>query len=62
MTGAVKEWNETRCQLKLQQRLKTKHMEVICQAQELSSNQLVTQRYNLRPRENLNVPARFLDD
>ena len=31
-------------------------------AQEPPSNQLVTQRYNLRSRENLNVPARYLDD
>ena len=31
-------------------------------AQEPPSNLLVTQRYNLRSRENLNVPARYLDD
>ena len=31
-------------------------------AQELPSNQLATQRYNLRSMENLNVPARYLDD
>ena len=31
-------------------------------AQESPSNQLVTQRHNLRSRENLNVPARYLDD
>ena len=31
-------------------------------AQEPPSNQLVTQRYNLRSRENRNVPARYLDD
>ena len=31
-------------------------------AQEPPSNQLVTQRYNLRSRENFNVPARYLDD
>ena len=31
-------------------------------AQEPPSNQLVTQRYNLRSTENLNVPARYLAD
>ena len=31
-------------------------------AQESPSNQLVTQRYNVRSRENLNVPARYIDD
>ena len=31
-------------------------------AQGPPSNQLVTQGYNLRSRENLNVPARYLDD
>ena len=31
-------------------------------AQEPHSNQLVTQRYNFRSRENLNVPARYRDD
>ena len=31
-------------------------------AQEPPSNQMVTQRYNLRSRGNLNVPARYLDD
>ena len=31
-------------------------------AQEPPSNQLVAQRYNLISRENLNVPARYLDD
>ena len=31
-------------------------------AQEPPSNRLVTQRYNLRSWENLNVPARYLDD
>ena len=30
--------------------------------QEPPSNQLVTQRYNLRSRENFNVPGRYLDD
>ena len=31
-------------------------------AQEPPSNQMVTQRYNLRSRGNRNVPARYLDD
>ena len=31
-------------------------------APESPSNQLVTQRYNVRSRENLNVPARYIDD
>ena len=31
-------------------------------AQEIPSNHLVTLRYNLRSRENLNVPARYLED
>ena len=31
-------------------------------AQEPPSNHLITQRYNFRSRENLNVPARYLDD
>ena len=31
-------------------------------AQEPPSNQLVTQKCNLKSRENLHVPARYLDD
>ena len=48
MISPFKEWHKTRCQWKLLKRLKTKYMEVNLIAQEPSSNQLVTQRYNLR--------------